>query len=96
MCILNAYHSVTYWSSGGGTSGRGKRVKKGQSLLSRIPESMRTDKFHRILIQWSGEYCKGVHSLHNLLQKYTGAITTFTKARGLGRFDRGDDTWTIL
>lgn len=72
------------------------KVKKDQSLLSRIPESMRIDKFHRILIQWSDEYCKGVNSLNNLLQKYTGAITAFTKVSDLGSFDRRDDTWTIL
>lgn len=37
-------------------------VKQGQSLLTNILGSMRTDKFHRSLIQWSGKYFKEVCS----------------------------------
>lgn len=41
--LLNASHGATNWNSGGGTSKGDTRVKKAQFLLSRIPESLKTD-----------------------------------------------------
>ena len=85
MRLLNAFHSATHWRSSG-TSGGDRRVKKGQSMLAKIPESMRTDRFHRRLIQWSGKCCKEVCPYNvPATEIHRRAIAALTQADGSGK-----------